>query len=325
MRNLSVLLSLFAMMVLSCYAQVVVDGVVLRVNDDAITLTDVDREVRSALAVSERTYSGAELEANRPRLRSEALQRIIDRKIKASSVLRTLSDAQKRRLEQIIADEQEGMIRRIGSRAEFRRQLQNRGLTIEKHRELLKESILLDEARRRALSSGKVPVSPADVARYYEQHKDQFRQPPWVRMRQIMIWLKRHPHDEAQALINNAAARLRSGEDFAVVASELSEGPEASAGGLRERVEKGLLIPELDKLLFQIPLGKPSDIVQTKLGFHIVLVEERHGETVTPLEQVYTQIESNLRQERTNMIRRQWSLAAEKTALVEAPPTREQP
>jgi len=73
-----------------------------------------------------------------------------------------------------------------------------------------------------------------------------------------------------------ALARLKAGEDFATVATEMTtdEGTRESGGDLGW-FPQGRMVPEFEKAAFNTPVGKISDIVQTNFGFHIIKVEER--------------------------------------------------
>jgi len=310
-------LMLVVLLVSPSFGQVMVAGVAAWVDDEVITIADVEREARNRLASARREYSPEELEALRPKLNQEVREYLIDRKIRAHAVLSTLAEAQREGLEDFAMEKQNEFARMAGSRAVFRAQLLQMGITLEEHRKLIQESILFDEARRRASPRGKTPVSPAEMRAYYEDYPEEFREAPWVTLRQIVIRFAKHTEDEARTIVQAAQARLRAGEPFDTVARELSEGPNAEAGGLWEHVEKGAFTSELDKAAFEAAVGIPSNIIQTRVGLYIILVDERHPERTIPFDEAYVRIENVLRQKRAAARVGEWLRSLRKTAYVE--------
>lgn len=62
---------------------------------------------------------------------------------------------------------------------------------------------------------------------------------------------------------------LSKGSDFKQLAKARSKGPNAEKGGDLGAVNKGDLMPELDNTLRNLKAGQTSDIVKSKMGYHI--------------------------------------------------------
>ncbi|HEM61426.1 MAG TPA: hypothetical protein ENO24_03965 [Chloroflexi bacterium] len=70
--------------------------------------------------------------------------------------------------------------------------------------------------------------------------------------------------------------RLQQGEDFALVAKEVSTDTlTAELGGDLGWLPRGEMDEAFDQVAFSLPIGEISDVVETASGFHIILVEER--------------------------------------------------
>jgi len=163
--------------------------------------------------------------------------------------------------------------------------------------ESAKESALFDRYVRDVVSSR--IVTDADVKKYYDEHPDEFSTPERVKVRHIVIvgnGAGPHPKTQEQALeaIKQvatelhaktgavhaadpaAAARIR-GSYFAELARKYSEDGSAEAGGDLGCVVKGQLDPQFEAAAFKLEKGVPSGIVETRFGYHIILVEDREA------------------------------------------------
>jgi parvulin-like peptidyl-prolyl isomerase len=70
--------------------------------------------------------------------------------------------------------------------------------------------------------------------------------------------------------------RLQEGEDFALVAKEVSTDTlTADLGGDLGWLPRGEMDEAFDEVAFNLPVGEISGVVETPRGFHIILVDER--------------------------------------------------
>jgi len=90
--------------------------------------------------------------------------------------------------------------------------------------------------------------------------------------------------DEAKA----ALARVKGGEDFAKVSTELSKDPGGEGGDLGW-FTKDRMVPEFSEAAFKLKEGEISDPVKTQFGWHIIKVEGVRTKTFPPFEQVKDQ------------------------------------
>ena len=163
--------------------------------------------------------------------------------------------------------------------------------------ESAKESALFDRYVRDVVSSQ--VVKDADVKKYYDEHPDEFTTPERVKVRHIVIignGAGPHPKSKEQALetIKQVASELHSkfgsvhsadlaavarirGSYFAETARKYSEDGAAETGGDLGWVVKGQLDPDFEAAAFKLDPGVPSGIVETRFGYHIILVEGKEA------------------------------------------------
>ena len=85
-----------------------------------------------------------------------------------------------------------------------------------------------------------------------------------------------------------ALARVKAGEDFAKVATELSKDPSGNGGDLGW-FTKDRMVPEFSEAAFKLKEGEISEPVKTQFGWHIIKVEGVRTKTFPPFEQVKDQ------------------------------------
>lgn len=96
---------------------------------------------------------------------------------------------------------------------------------------------------------------------------------------------------QAKQKITQAVQALKKGQDFTAVAKTYSEGQTASNGGELGWFALEDLAPTLQKPVDMARPGTPTDIVESDLGYHILLLEEsklENGKRLYHLKQIFT-------------------------------------
>jgi peptidyl-prolyl cis-trans isomerase D len=180
--------------------------------------------------------------------------------------------------------------------------------------------VAIDTAKLR----DKVQVTPADVKNYYSANLDQYRVLEEVKVRHILIKTpppgadgKVDPKavEAARAKAEDIMKKIRAGGNFAELAKKFSDDAgSAPAGGELGWIGRGRTVPEFEKAAFSLPVGQTSDLVQSSYGFHILQVEDKHTAHVKPLEEVKSQIESLVAQQKAETLAENLARTVENSA-----------
>jgi peptidyl-prolyl cis-trans isomerase C len=154
---------------------------------------------------------------------------------------------------------------------------------------------LIIEALTEKLCAGKDEVSDKEVEAYYKGNKGKFSLGERVRVRHIMV----KTMSEAQEIKD----RLNRGEDFIALAKQYSIWPTKQQGGDLGYITRGMVDKSFADAAFALKRrGEISGIVKTKLGFHIIRLEDRLGPHQLTLAEVREEIRKFLRDKKRQEI-----------------------
>jgi len=155
-------------------------------------------------------------------------------------------------------------------------------------------------------------VTPDDLRTYYNDHREQYRVPEQVKVSHIWIKMPLPGADgkvddkavaEAQHRADDLLKQIKAGAKFEDVAKKYSEDPgSANVGGSLGWIGRGQMAPEFEKAAYALPKGQISDVVKSVDGFHIVRVDDKQDAHVKPLDEVQSQIEPVLKQQKAQQV-----------------------
>jgi peptidyl-prolyl cis-trans isomerase C len=146
----------------------------------------------------------------------------------------------------------------------------------------------------------KISVSPEEVETYYKEHPEMFQRPEQVHARHILMTTGAGATEatKSTALTKATAARERAlaGEDFATLATEVSEGPSAPSGGDLGFFARQQMVAPFADAAFALEVGGISEIVETQFGYHVIKVEEKRPAATMSLDEVREPLADMMRQ-----------------------------
>jgi peptidyl-prolyl cis-trans isomerase C len=195
-------------------------------------------------------------------------------------------DAKKDYLVQFMADmilvSKAAEAKKMGDGADFKRKIA-----------FARNKLLMEQLLQ---SVGKEALTDEAMHKVYDEAVKQLGQEQEVHARHILI--RAAPGDEkaskeAEDKIKAIIVRLKKGEDFAKVASEVTEDPSGKAnGGDLGYFSKEQMVPEFSDIAFKLEKDQISEPVKTQFGWHVIKVEDKRVKAVPKFEEVKPQIES---------------------------------
>ncbi len=169
----------------------------------------------------------------------------------------------------------------------------------------------LEEATRQILAQAYLqkkilsqvkPIQEKDIEKYYQEHKERYREPEAVKARHILIEVPQGASKEQEAKARQKAEEIRKralqGEDFAKLAQKYSADPGSrNKGGDLGFFTHGQMVKEFEQAAFALKPGQISAPVRTAFGYHIIKVEAHRPAKQKSLAEVKDQIKEEMLQE----------------------------
>ncbi len=174
---------------------------------------------------------------------------------------------------------------------------------IKEQLQFFSDNFLANEYLKREIAQ-KVTVSDDDLKTYYDTHKDEFKTPEMIKARHILVKVDSSASEDDKKKAKEKAEmylkRIKDGEEFAKLASDVSDDPGSKTkGGDLGFFPKGRMVKPFEDAAFALKPGEMSGIVETQFGFHIIKVEEKKDSTVESFDAVKERLRQKLVQERT--------------------------
>lgn len=166
----------------------------------------------------------------------------------------------------------------------------------------VKDSESLEEATIRCLLDHEIStpsIGDSELETFYNHNPRSFTTPPLVSAKHILI--AADPEDDLerstqQEVAQNIIEQLKAGADFATMAMTHSACPSKQQQGALGQLSKGQTVPEFERQLLRLPLGLATQPIESRYGFHIVVVEQRVEGELLPLHMVKERIAAQLSQ-----------------------------
>jgi peptidyl-prolyl cis-trans isomerase SurA len=280
----------------SPYGGVTVEDIVAHVNDQIITQSDYDRAMKEL--DDDAKQHGATMqqisEGHRDLLRSLIDQQLWLSKAKElgingdTELIKRLDEIRKQYNLATLEDLEKAAKEQGYSYEDFKANIRNQIVT---------QQVMREEVGRR------VQITPGEVERYFDAHKQDYAKPESVQLSEILVSTGPDPDDKTKtdagkAKADDIEAKLHSGGDFSQLAKSFSEGTTAADGGAFGTFHHGELAKVFEDATFNLKPGEWTEPIRTKQGYVIFKVDQHNAGGVPAYKDVEQDVEQNLYESR---------------------------
>lgn len=286
-------LALTALLALPLVAGDIVETIAARVNNDIVTLSELNRRRDAMRAELTRSFRGIELQGQIAEQEKILLRDLID----------NLLLVQKGKEVGVSVDTefikyQDKLRREMGlpTMEDLEKAVAAQGLIFEDWKSNVKNEMIKRQVIGREVGSS-IRISQEEIKKFYDENKSKMERPEMVYLREILIATegKEGPAlAEAEKKAEDALARAKKGENFAELAQKVSESESAKNGGDIGGFEKGRMAKEIETSVFALKKGGVTEIIRTKNGLLILKVEEHSQPGVPTLQEAEEAIQNEL-------------------------------
>jgi peptidyl-prolyl cis-trans isomerase SurA len=276
-------------------ADTVVEQIIARVNNAAITQTELERS-RSELQQELKQQYGAQADEKFAERDKDTLRDLIDRQLllQRGRDLGISADADLiKRLDQMRKEAH------LDTIDDLEKMAKQEGVNFEDFKEQVRESIITQKVIGQEVGQKIQQPTRAEILKFYEEHKQEMAQPESVRLSEILITPKGTGENNAITdadvtaageLAQTAYNELKAGGAFADVVKKYSTSNSVETGGDIGEFKRGSLAKEIEDKVFALKQGEYSDVIRTRQGFLILAVTSHNGGGIPDVKAVEPQI-----------------------------------
>ncbi len=286
----------------------VVEDIIVRINNNVITTSDLRRAKEQLLSEMHQTEPNATPQELQER-ENDLLRDLIDQQLllQKGTELGINADAEVvKRLDELRKQ------MHADSMEDLEKAAQAQGVSFEEFKENMKNSIITQRVIGQEVG-GHINVTQQEIQQEYDKHKTEMERPEQVRLSEILISTQTAPPvktekgkevlpeppsaeavAKAQAKADQVYALLQKGGKFEDLAKQYSDGPTSAAGGDLEYFKRGTLSKELEQQVFAMKTNEYTRPIRTNQGFVILKVTEHQDPGIPPLKDVEGRIQENI-------------------------------
>jgi parvulin-like peptidyl-prolyl isomerase len=275
--------------------------VVATVNGNPIYEDQLNPGIQESLQKYKKYGMRKETPALINRLQKKALRKVVDHEL-------LYQEGQKltiKNVDEKVDQKLKKMKRKHQTDERFENHLKRNNQTIEGLKSSIREGIYVEEyLLQQGVADPEIPDEK--IREFYEGNPEFYSRKESIKVSHILIKLDENPGPEEKEKAFKRAEEIRkeimAGKDFAEMAKKHSECNSASGGGSLRYINKGYMPEEFDKVAFNLEKGNVSEVVETKFGYHSILVSDKIPEGVAPYNEVKDFIKKFLQEDETKKL-----------------------
>ncbi len=285
----------------------VVDRIVAVVNNEIITLYDLNRAfVPYAGNIRALKYPPQKERQTLFQVRQDVLDQLINSMLADQQAKRGQITVSQREIDNTIERLKES---RQFTDEQLRQGLASQGMTMEEYRKEIEEQLMRSRLVNREVKS-KIVITKEDIKDYYERHREQYAGEKKFHLWNLFIKVSSGSDDSERSAARNLMeanlVKLKQGQSFESLVDELKNSPSAMQGtdlGLY-RLEE--LSEQLRQVVKNMKAGEFSALLDSNFGYQIIYIQNIEETQAKPLEAVESEIEEKLYTESVDNKYQEW-------------------
>ncbi len=307
-------------------ASQLVDRVVAVVNDEVITMSEVNQEGAKFFKAITEKAPPAQVEDALIRARDEVLDTIIDKKLimqEAAKQEISVSDAE------LKAAENQMLSNNNMTPEMLKEQLAQMGMDYDSYLDTLRNQILQSKLVNYEIRS-RIIITDDMILDYYDTHYTRHVSDGGYYLMQMgFIWGKSGENSSAAAKYadkmdakkraERVRALVKAGQDFRTLAQKFSDLPSAADGGDLGVFQKEDMAPYMQKAVLKLSPGEVSEVIETPSGYQFFkLLSSQDGQIVVQasFDSVKEEIRKKLYDEKLKEQFEEWVTKIKKQAYI---------
>lgn len=257
------------------FGQETADKIAAVVGNEIILQSELDFQTNMAAAQNRTVVS--------PEMRTKVLNAIIQEKLLYQQALLDSVVVSDDEVDRQLDYQVQMFIQQYGSKERVEEAY---GMSLEKIKRELRDDLRKNLMSQRVQEKrfGMVEATKRETEIFFEEYKDSLGLIP-EKYELSRIFINPRASDKVKEKFRSFAKSLidsiKNGADFAQLAKKYSEDPgSAAGGGDLGFVKKGVFFSEFEAASFALNPGEVSDVIQTPVGFHIIQLLEKRGESI---------------------------------------------
>ncbi len=278
----------------------VIDRIVAVVNDDVVTLSELEDVTKTDLARVNAIMDPVTRDLKRKGILQKGLSDLVGKRLISQEAGRRNLKVEDRQVDAHLKRVQRSQ---KWTDKQMSMYLMSQGLTMKEFREEVRGQLLQQRVVGTVLGA-RIRISDTDLENYYKDKRTKMSNDYEVEAAHIVLKVRAGATKDEEAAVRQRAqavlAEARAGANFSELAQRRSEGPTASRGGLLGTLQRGNIAPQLETAIFGLEPGAIDGPIRSPFGYHIVKVIQRKVLPPKPFSEVKEVLRSELHRRKLN-------------------------
>jgi peptidyl-prolyl cis-trans isomerase C len=288
---------------------------VAKVNGVIITKTQLDKATQKVIDSAKR--QGKHIDSVQLlEIKKENLEELINREL----LLQASKKANITVGNDVIDKQLEQIKKNLPDEAAYQKTLRELEMTENDLRSQIKDSVAIQLFINYKIFP-QINVSEKETQDYYNANQTYFNQPEKVRASHILIVVdpaaEKSQKDNAFKKIEDIYQKVKTGENFGLLAKKYSQCPSSAKEGDLGFFQKGQMVKPFEDVAFSLKPGEVSGVVTTQFGYHIIKIIEKKPEKKISYEDAKKQIHSFIVKQKSKMEVEKYGMNLKEKASIE--------